>query len=185
MTMHAHPAASRRALDTRSAPETVKGHAVRVIGTGRLDRGDDAVGRHAARTLRRRLPARIAVVECPGEMYDLIEAWEGAEAVIIIDGVSSGAPPGTLFRLDARRDPLPPDRATSMHGFGLSAAIELARTLDLLPPLVIVYGVEGDDFGPGHALSTRVHLALDWVTALVASEAAGLDARAGAHEPAA
>jgi hydrogenase maturation protease len=161
----------------------VKGHAVRVIGMGRLDRGDDAVGRRAARMLRQRLPAEIAVVECPGEMYDLIEAWEGAEAVVIIDAVSSGAPPGTLYRLDARRDPLPPDRATSTHGFGLAAAIELGRTLELLPPRVIVYGVEGAEFGPGTELSTSVVAALEWVAALVATEAVTLDAAHGAHEP--
>ncbi len=185
MRPHASHARARHGSDTRSTPEAVRGHAVRVIGMGRLDRGDDAVGPLAARLLRRRLAEGIAVVECPGEMYSLIEAWEGAEAVIVIDAVSSGSPPGTLFRLDARRDALPPDRATSTHGFGLAAAIELARTLDLLPPVLIVYGVEGADFEPGHPVSSRMPEALEWVAALAGAEAATLERNNGAHEPAA
>ena len=182
---HAPHARPRGSHDPRSNHEAVRGHAVRVIGVGRLDRGDDALGRHAARLLRRRLAAEIAVVECPGEMYDLIEAWEGAEAVIIIEAVSSGAPPGTLFRLDAQRDVLPPDRATATHGFGLAAAIELARTLDLLPHNMIVYSVEGAEFEPGLSLSSRGRVALEWVAALAATEAAALAAETHVEKPAA
>jgi hydrogenase maturation protease len=184
MTTRAHAHAHPRHVDIVATPERVRGHAVRVIGAGRPDRGDDAAGALAVRALRARLPASVAVVECLGEMYSLIEAWEGAEAVIVIDAVASGAPPGTVYRLDAQRDPLPPDRPTSTHGFGLQAAIELARTLGLLPPRLVVYGIEGEDFGVGHTVSPRVHVAIDWVVALVATEVASLNG-GRAHEPAA
>lgn len=180
MTTRAH----HRRPDTRCTPEAVRGHAVRVIGAGRTDCGDDAAGALVARALRARLPECIAVVECPGEMYRLIEAWEGAEAVIVVDAVSSGAPPGTVYRLDAQRDPLPPDRSTSTHGFGLAAALELARALGLLPPRVVVYGIEGGDFGLGRPVTPRVHAAIDWVVALAATEASSLNG-GRAHEPAA
>ena len=70
-----------------------------------------------------------------GEPVGLIEDWAGADAVIVVDAVSSGAPPGTIHRLDPLAEPIPAALSQgSTHAFGLAETIELARTLDRLPP---------------------------------------------------
>ncbi|MCB0957871.1 MAG: hypothetical protein KDB06_15125, partial [Ilumatobacter sp.] len=42
------------------------------------------------------------------------------------------------------------------HLMGLSEAVELARALDLLPPVLRVLGIEGVDFDHGEGLSEVV-----------------------------
>jgi hydrogenase maturation protease len=84
--------------------------------------------------------------------------------VIVVDAVASGAPAGTVHRLDPVGDPLPAEFARgSTHAFGLAETIELARTLDRLPPRITVYGIEGTDFRAGDELSAPVRAAVDAV----------------------
>jgi hydrogenase maturation protease len=92
----------------------------------------------------------------------LIEAWRGAEAVWLVDAVSSDAPPGTLRRFDAARAALP-DAVfrTSTHHVGVAQALELARVLGLLPGVAVVYGIEGAAFGLGRGLTPEVADAVD------------------------
>ena len=69
-----------------------------------------------------------------GEPVGLIEDWAGADAVIVVDAVSSGAPPGTIHRLDPLSAPIPAALSQgSTHAFGLAETIELARALGRLP----------------------------------------------------
>ena len=99
-----------------------------------------------------------------GEPVGLIEDWSGADAVIVVDAVSSGAPPGTIHRLDPLSAPIPaalPQGST--HAFGLAETVELARTLERLPPRLTVYGIEGERFAAGQQLSPPVSAAVDAV----------------------
>jgi hydrogenase maturation protease len=133
-----------------------------VIGLGNSWRGDDGAGPAVARGLADAVPAYVRVYE--GEPVGLIEDWEGAGAVIVVDAVSSGAPPGTIHRLDPLSDPIPPALSQgSTHAFGLAETIELARALDRLPPRLTVYGIEGERFAAGEQLSPPVSAAVDTV----------------------
>ena len=78
-----------------------------VIGVGNEFRGDDAVGIWVARQLAQSAPPRVAVIEQRGEGADLMDAWQGAEMVLLIDAASSGAKPGTIHRFTAHQAPLP------------------------------------------------------------------------------
>jgi hydrogenase maturation protease len=132
-----------------------------LIALGNPWRGDDAAGLEVARRLRGRLPDGVCLLEHEGEPLGLVEAWSGAPAVIVLDAVSSGAPPGTIHRLDARRERLPAELFRgSTHAFGLAEAIELARVLDRLPERLLVYGVEGASFTAGAGLSPEVERAV-------------------------
>ena len=133
-----------------------------VIGLGNSWRGDDGAGPAVARGLLDEVQARVRVYE--GEPVGLIEDWTGADAVIVVDAVSSGAPPGTIHRLDPLSEPIPAGLSQgSTHAFGLAETIELARTLDRLPPRLTVYGIEGERFTAGQQLSPPVSAAVDAV----------------------
>ena len=137
---------------------------VLVIGVGNPYRRDDAAGREAVRRLRDRAPHVIATLEHDGEGTSLMEAWQGVDLVIVVDAVSSGAPPGTVQRFDVRSEPLPAAiLRDSTHAVGVPDAVELARALGRLPPRLIVYGIEGRAFDAGEALSPEVERAVDEV----------------------
>jgi hydrogenase maturation protease len=136
-----------------------------VIGLGSRLRGDDAAGLEVARRLG--APARAY----EGEAIGLLDLWEGATAVVLVDTVRSGARPGTIHRIDTSSEPMPTRfRRTSSHAIGVAEAIELARTLGKLPPRVVVYGVEGARFQAGAGLSAEVAAVLDELAGAVRSE---------------
>jgi hydrogenase maturation protease len=92
---------------------------ITIICVGNSIRGDDGAGPATAERLRARgVPA---LVEEPA---NLIELWSGAEDVVVVDTVQSGAQPGTVHRVDATSEPLPAVlRSGSTHLLGLADAV--------------------------------------------------------------
>lgn len=145
-----------------SAPERV------VIGVGNALRGDDGVGLAVASSLRGRVPDGVAVIPCEQEPSRLLDAWQGARAAIVVDAAASGCEPGRVHRFDASETAVPTGVfRSSTHAFGVGDAIELARALGRLPRRVVVYGVEGGDFGAGEGLTTPVRGAVEEVAGSV------------------
>jgi len=142
-----------------------------IIGLGNEYRGDDAVGLIVARRLREAAPESVRVLEESGEGAALLESWQDADAVILIDAVHSGAKPGTIHRFDAHVQPIARKFFRfSTHAFGVAEAVELARALGRVPPRLIVYGVEGKRFEAGVGLSPDVEAAVQEVAERVLGE---------------
>ncbi len=142
-----------------------------VIGVGNALRGDDAAGLAVARHLRERVPSGTRVLELEGDLSVLLDAWQGAECVVLVDAMTTGAAPGTVLRLDVRDAPL---AARSFHGsthsFGIAEAVDLARALGRLPPRLVVYGIEGKRFDAGSGMSPEVSAASEQVVDQVLAE---------------
>lgn len=147
-----------------------------VVGLGRPDRGDDAVGVLVARQVRARgLPGVVVLEET--DPTDLVEAWTGHDLVVVVDAVCSGRECGEVLRLEtgSGRAPLPPSTwagtgRTSSHAFGVGGAVELARVLGRLPRRLVLLGVEAGSFTYGAPVAPAVASAVDRVAALVAEE---------------
>ena len=136
----------------------------RIIGVGNQFRSDDSVGVLAARTLSETGLFDCSIVEHQGDGANLMSLWAGFTNVIIIDAVSSGSEPGTIFRLDASVQEIPSRFFNySSHAFSVAEAVEMARTLGSLPDSMILYGIEGKDFSNGTELTDPVRKALDTV----------------------
>jgi hydrogenase maturation protease len=134
---------------------------LRVIGIGSAFRHDDAAGLLAARALVKLAPAGIHVIEHTGDGAALLEAWSGAERVLLIDAVKSGCASGTIRRMDALAAPVPSAYfGCSTHAFSVAEAIELARALKRLPARLDFVGIEGRDFTPGEGLTPEVERAV-------------------------
>jgi hydrogenase maturation protease len=153
-----------------------------IIGVGNIYRSDDGVGICVVRRLREQVPSGVTILEESGEGAALLETWKGAAAVILVDAVQSGAPPGTIHRLDAHTAQIPSRFFHySSHAISVAEAIELARALDVLPQRLLVYGIEGRNFAAGVGLSKEVEQAaaavvahmLDEVRALMAAGTQG------------
>jgi hydrogenase maturation protease len=124
-----------------------------------------------ARRLQGTLPAGVELSEREGEPTALIDAWEGAAALWLVDAVSSGAEAGTVHRLDASERELPAELFRgSTHHVGLAEAVELARALGRLPRQTVVYGVEGGSFEVGDELTPAVAAAVERVADAVREE---------------
>lgn len=141
-----------------------------MIGVGNAWRGDDAAGLEVVRRLRGRSTLSVTIVELSGEATELLDAWSAADWVVVIDAVTSGAPAGTLHRLDAADGPLPAHLFShSTHGWGVAQAIELGRSLGRLPSRLTVWGIESRVFDAGRTLSPAVERAVDAVTEQLAA----------------
>ncbi len=159
-------------LGPRSSPSNIR---VRVIGVGQEWRGDDAAGLLVARRLREMLakhsaPAsawrQVQVLESSGFICDLLDAWQETEVVILADAVRSGGRPGEIYRFPLHEGPLPAEQfpAPSTHLWGVAQAVALAGVLQALPPYLVVYGLEGKDFGLGRPSSAEMGRAVSEVT---------------------
>lgn len=150
-----------------------------VVGVGNALRGDDSAGLEVVRLLRERAEAiGVAVRELEGEGLGLLDIWDGARAVVLVDSVRSGAAPGTVHRIEATDRPLPATLggSSSTHAVGVGDAIELARALGRLPSRLVVYGVEGRQFETGSQLSASIAAILESVVDAVLREAHELEA---------
>ncbi len=129
-----------------------------IIGCGNRQRGDDAAGILVAEQLVSR---GIRAEVCSGEASELMELWAGADEVIVIDAVVTGAEAGTIHVWDAN-SPLPHGKVSgSSHGFGVAEAVELSRALGTLPRRLRIYGIEGKRFEIGGELSPGVERAIE------------------------
>ena len=121
-----------------------------IIGCGNQQRRDDGAGIQVAERVRE---LGIEADRHSGEAVDLIEAWKGADNVILVDAVLTGAPVGTVRAWDGEQLLASVRPNASTHGLGVAEAIELAHVLDRLPTRVRVYGIEGRRFELGAEIS--------------------------------
>jgi hydrogenase maturation protease len=151
-----------------------------IIGVGNAYRSDDAVGLVTVLRLTTRLKLRqqldgIKIIEQSGEGTALIDCWHNAATVLLVDAVSSGGAPGTIYRIDASSESVPAKFFRySTHAFSVAEAVELARTLDELPPRFIIYGIEGANYQTGGSLSAVVKEAIEIILDRLMTEIAEL-----------
>lgn len=139
-----------------------------IIGIGNEFRRDDGAGIMIARRTREICPPEVVVQEESGEGASLMEAWANFATVILIDAVSSGSPIGKIHRLNPLEGPIPTEFFHySTHAFSIAEAVEMARALGRLPERMVIYGIEGNEFGWGTGLSPEVEEVLDEVVDLI------------------
>jgi hydrogenase maturation protease len=143
-------------MDTPSNPR------LKVIGVGNEWRGDDAVGLLVARRLKKDQLPRVQIAESRATVTAVQEAWKDAAGVIVVDAVVSGGPPGAIYRFNAHGAGVPVQlsRSLSSHGWGVAEALALGNVFQELPPWLIIYGIEGKNFGPGQEVSPEVAAAI-------------------------
>lgn len=152
---------------------------VLIAGVGNVLRGDDGFGVEVARRLDTvGLPPGVKVIETGIAGIALVqELQEGWDALLVVDTVDRGRPPGTVVVIepdvvdidalgwDARHDLL-----ADMHLATPERALMLARALGVLPPVVRLVGcqpVDAERVGVGLAplVARAADVAVDQVLA--------------------
>jgi hydrogenase maturation protease len=131
-----------------------------VIGIGHPYRSDDGVGPAVVDLLGRDGAATLHLAVSSGEPVELIEAWDGADTVVLVDAAyDPHGQPGHVHRLSVEGPAgltMTPTPATSSHAVGLDATLALARALDRMPGRIVLYVVEVADVAFGAELSAPV-----------------------------
>ena len=168
---------------------------VLVVGVGNLLRQDDGFGIVVAQRLEAlgNLPAGVRVTETGIAGVGLVQdLMDGYDALVIVDAVSRGGAPGTLYLLE----PGVPDirgwtdeerRAflADLHQVEPSKALGLAAALGVLPPTVRILGCEPADcdeaeIGLTPAVARAADLAVERVLLLLDELLAPVPATVGA-----
>ncbi len=150
---------------------------VLVVGVGNVLRADDGFGVAVARRLaERELPPGVTLAETGiGGIHLVHELMAGYDALIVVDAVDRGRPPGSVLvidadvidvgelPLDARHDLL-----ADMHLATPERALMVARAVGVLPEHTIIVGAqpaETEELGVG--LSDEIAAAVDVAVAEV------------------
>jgi hydrogenase maturation protease len=144
---------------------------IKVIGIGNRDRGDDAAGLVVTDRLLNAVPDGVSVLQVSGDPIAALENIGSADGVVIVDAMAAAGSPGTVRRfLGTDGSELESYRGRSSHGLGVGDVIRLAAALGSLPERTVVYGIEGQDFQPGHGLTRPVTEAIPSVVARILEE---------------
>ena len=127
-----------------------------VIGIGTEHRRDDRCGLDVVRGLRPRVGDRLRIQEASADVAELLDLWTGEALVRVVDGVRSGALPGTRRTIELTGDLAAPGAATSTHGLSLTEAIGLGRALGRIPTRLTLHTIEIEDVSVGDGLTPAV-----------------------------
>jgi len=116
-----------------------------VAGIGNIFFGDDAFGSEVARELMRRpLPGGVEVRDFGISGYDLAYALMDGRDAVLIDVVSRGQPPGTVFLIELDFDQVG-DEAGAMfdaHSLDPVRVLQMVRSLGGRPGRLYLVGCE-------------------------------------------
>lgn len=136
-----------------------------VFGVGNIYRSDDAAGLIVLENLISQNLRGVLFKEIVGDGLSLIQEWTERDKVIIIDAVTSGSSPGTIFRFDLLKQQIPNTKFHfSSHTINIISAIELASQLKKLPLELKLFAIEGKSFDYGSTISKEVANATEIVT---------------------
>ncbi len=114
-----------------------------ILGLGNVICGDDGLGVVAAERLRRdvQLPEGVEVLDGGTLGLALLAHVTGADDLILLDAIATGAPPGTLVRLDG--DDVGPAvrERLSVHQIGVADLLDALHLLDEVPRRLVLLGL--------------------------------------------
>lgn len=112
----------------------------RVIGLG-SPHGDDQAGWRLVEMLKRRVELEVAI-RAVGDPTDLLDCLEGCRCLVIVDACHTGAPAGTITRLQWPDPRILQQHRHLTHRVGVPSVLGLAQQLHRLPKHVVLLGVE-------------------------------------------
>ena len=144
-----------------------------VAGIGNIFFGDDGYGSEVARALDREvMPADVRVADFGIRgMHVAFEMLDGYDLVLLVDAVSRGGAPGTLYAIEPENDPFSTAPADA-HAMDLQSVLVMYERLsdDLKPaklPKIVIIGCEPESTREGIGLSDAVAAAVPSSLALI------------------
>jgi hydrogenase maturation protease len=136
-------------------------------GIGNIFFGDDAFGVEVvARLQKRGLPASARIRDFGIRGIDLVYALQECDVAILVDTVTRGSAPGTLYVIEADEPGAEPSTPlAAAHQIDPFNAVRLARSLGARPHVLVV-GCEPESFGIEHGQDGRLGLSASAASAV-------------------
>lgn len=135
-----------------------------MAGVGNVLRGDDGFGVEVAQLLQREpIPPGVKVLDVGiGGIHLVQELHDAVDALVVVDAVELGRPPGTLAVIRPTiREPQGQDDLADVHYANPERAMMLAGALGVLPPVRWLVGCQPlDAERVGEGLSPEVAAAV-------------------------
>ncbi|MEW5744656.1 MAG: HyaD/HybD family hydrogenase maturation endopeptidase [Nitrospirota bacterium] len=147
-----------------------------VMGIGNLLLSDEGAGVRVVEEFqdRYRVPEGVEVIDGGTMGIELLHYIQNRDAVIIVDVVRTGNPPGTIIRLEGADVPALFNSKISPHQLGLSDLLAAAQLTDSMPRRIVLLGIEPKSMDTGLELSDEVRAGVPRLAALIVEELASL-----------
>jgi hydrogenase maturation protease len=134
-----------------------------VMGLGNVLLRDEGVGVRALERLVERyaLPKEVQALDGGTMGLDLLPYVERASALLILDAVQTGQPPGSLVRLEGDEIPATLALKLSVHQVGFQELLAASLFRGTMPARIVLWGIEPATIEWGLDLSPPVAAALD------------------------
>ena len=144
-----------------------------VLGLGNVLLEDDGVGGAAVSLLLDRFapPAGVCIFDGGTLGLALLPYLEAADAVILVDAITSNSAPGTLIRLEGDEVGPAVMSRLSPHQIGVADLLDSARWLGRYPGRVVLLGLNPASMDLAVGLSPLVRAALPALVERVVDEA--------------
>ena len=131
---------------------------VLVLGLGNLILQDEGLGIKILQWLRWTYawPTNVTLMDGGVMGLEILPYIEEAEAVLIIDAVRSGKPPGSLVRLDNDEIPAVIALKFSVHQVGFQETMAMAHLRGTVPKHLVLWGIEPGNIALGMTLTPPV-----------------------------
>lgn len=115
-----------------------------VLGIGNALRCDEGVAIHALRQLAADYPlaGHVRIIDGGVVGLDLLPMMEGCDALLVIDAINAGKPPGSVIRIEGEDAPSGFLQKLSMHQAGLFDLLALLQVRNAKPPRLVIWGVQ-------------------------------------------
>ncbi len=129
-----------------------------IVGIGNLLMGDDGLGIHAIRELRKfKFPEYVKILDGATNAIDLLHFLEDKTHVIFIDAINLDKKPGEFILLEKEdlRNYL--NFKVGPHEIGIHDLLLTAELLDIIPENIVVVGLQPERIAPSTELSTTLN----------------------------
>jgi hydrogenase maturation protease len=144
---------------------------VLILGIGNILLRDEGVGIAVVEYLQKRtLPENVETMDGGTAGFDLLDIISDRKAIILIDAIDAGHPPGTIVRFVPEDLQTPKDPQLSVHNIDFAQALRMAGLLNCAPQKVVIFGIQPHTVEPGLNLTEFIAGLVPQVAGLVLDE---------------
>ena len=142
-----------------------------ILGIGNILLRDEGAGIAVVNSLQKQnLPDNVEVIDGGTAGFDLLDIIADRKAIILIDAIDAGYPPGTVVRFVADDLKASKNPQLSVHNIDFAQTLYLAGLLGCAPQKVIIFGIQPGSVEPGLNLTELVAGRIFQIAALVREE---------------
>lgn len=129
-----------------------------VLGIGNILLSDEGVGVKVVHDLKEKytFPENVELIDGAVGAFLLLPFIESAEKLLVIDAISGGEPPGTIYKFKDKDIPHQIMDKLSIHEVSFTDILALAKFRGNYPKEIVIIGIEPQSLEPGLELSEKI-----------------------------